>query len=216
MKIKKNLCGLIKEAYFYQYAGIADPKDNIQRNQNKPIAFFSKTQWVLICISIGVNFILPKGFSSSFSGYVISGFSLFVGIFFTFILMLFDKFQAIDFTQYKKSVNAEKHPLGVRLKNYFKKITVLSLYTIILSIICILLLSITLLFEPITSKDISIIHFFQHIQTKTVCVAFQTIVILSYRTISFYFLLDFVLITIYLIASFYDFIISEYNKIKLS
>lgn len=213
MNIKQNLFDLIKDAHFYQYAGIVDTKEELKIK--KPRLYFSKIQWFFILFSIFFNFILSKGFSENFAGYIISGLSLFVGLFFTFILMIFDKFQSIDFTKYRYSQSMENYPIGVRLKNYFKKITVLSLYTIILSIVLIILLSMTLLFKDFVNSPICLIDFVTNIKLHPPKLILKTFVLLSYRSLIVYFLLDFILITLYLISSFYDFMISEYNNVKL-
>ncbi len=210
MNIRQNLCDLIKEAFFYQYAGIADTKEKLEKK--KPRLFFSKIQWLFILFSIGLNLFFTNGFSEDFTGYIISGLSLFVGLFFTFVIMIFDKFQCIDFSKYHYSFNKDNYPIGVRLKNYFKKVTVLSLYVIIISILLIILLSLTLLFTDWLSLSTNLINFFSDIKQGEV---FHKIIVLVYRIIVFYFLFDFILITLYLVSSIYDFIISEYNKVKL-
>lgn len=214
MNIKTNIKDLIVDAYYHQYADIADNKENIEKK--KPRYFFSKIQWLFICLSIGVLFILPKGFSSDFAGYAISGLSLFVGLFFTYVLMLFDKINSVDFSKYHKSINADRYPIGVRLKNYFKKITILSHYAILLSIICIILLSLTLLFDDFLGTDVDIVKIVKEIRMQTTCEILKVTILLSYRSLIAYFLFDFMLITIYLVSSSYDHIISELNKIKLS
>jgi hypothetical protein len=214
MNYKSNIRSLIAGAHFYQYTGISDTLDNIKKE--KPKLYYTKIQWCFIVISILANYILPKGFSTEFSGYVVSGMSLFVGLFFTFILTIYDKFQKIDFTQFSKSKNEEKNKLGIRLKNYFKQITILSLYAILLSIICIILLSVTLLFGDKVNLNVGIITCVTSIEKRHFLSLVWILLLLVYRSTVLYFLFDFVLITIFLLSSFYDFIISEYNKIKLS
>lgn len=209
----KNLTGLVKDAHFYQYADISDTEEQIEKK--RPKAFFTKAQWIIIVCAIIINVIIQDGYNKDFCGYVISGLSLFVGIFFTFIIALYDKFSKVDFSKYHYNISIENYPLGIRLKNYYKKTTVLSLYLVVLSIICILLLSCTLLFEPHLNKTINPINVFTNICNNHYLFTLKAIALFVYRSFVFYFLIDFVLITIYLTASIYDFIISEYNKVKL-
>lgn len=208
-----NLKDLIKDAYLYQYADIADTKEQIE--EKKPMAFFTKIQWIVISFAILVNILVVSGYNTDFCGCVISGLSLFVGIFFAFIVALYDKFNAIDFSQYHISVSEDKCNKGVRLKNYFKKTTVLSLYLILLSIVCILLLSCTLLFDTFLNRNVNPLEIIMDIRINSVWCSVKALGIFIYRSVVFYFLSDFVLITIYLTSSIYDFIISEYNKVKL-
>ncbi len=221
MKFNQNLRDLIVDSHRYQYVGISDAKA-MERKQPKLrickwLFFFSKAQWIIIGISIVISLFIPKGISSDFAGYIVSGLSLFVGIFFTFIITLYDKFKNIDFSKYDKKISEEKHYIGIRLKNFFKKVTVLSLYSIILSIICIILLSITLLFgEYINNCQCSIMFVCDFLKIGDYWCVVKYVLAKLYGTIVFYFLFDFLLIAVYLISSIYDFIISEYNQIKLS
>lgn len=209
----KNLTDLVKDAHFYQYADISDTEEQIEKK--RPKAFFTKAQWIVIVCAILINVIIQDGYNNDFCGYVISGLSLFVGIFFTFIIALYDKFTNVDFSKYHYNNSIENYPLGIKLKNYYKKTTVLSLYLVLLSIICILLLSCTLLFEDHLNKTINPINVLANISNNHYLFTLKAIALFVYRSVVFYFLIDFVLITIYLTASIYDFIISEYNKVKL-
>ncbi len=209
----KNLKDLLKDAYLYQYADIADSEEQIKGK--KPKFFFTKLQWAFIVLAVLIAFFIRNGFNLDFCGYIISGLSLFVGIFFTFIIALYDKFNSIDFSQFYSSISEDKSQLGIRLKNYFKKTTVLSLYLILLSIICILLLSCTLLFDSILNQKINPIEIIRNIHSNPIWQFVMAFGIFIYRSVVLYFLLDFILITVSLSASIYDFIISEYNKVNL-
>ena len=137
--------------------------------------------------------------------------ALIAGLFFSFILMLIDMFRKIDFEPYKKTNNAGLMPLGVRLKNYYKKATTLSFYIILLALISILLLSFSLF-------DVNIEQTWGLETCILACPTLQEakkIFVYLYRVTTLYFLLDFLWITLYLIASFYDYIGSEYDKVKL-
>lgn len=169
-------------------------------------------------ISVVVSITTVDGFGKDFAGYVVSALSLFAGLFFSFILMLIDKFQKIDFSPYKKDVNAQLMPIGVRLKNYYKKATTLSFYIIVLALLCILLLSASLLSIPFHE----ICQFVEKIISASYIDVWKTIWEISsfivksiYRGVSIYFLLDFLWITLYLLSSFFDCVGSEYDEVKL-
>ena len=169
-------------------------------------------------ISVVVSITTVDGFGKDFAGYVLSALSLFAGLFFSFILMLIDKFQKIDFSPYKKDVNAQLMPIGVRLKNYYKKATTLSFYIIVLALLCILLLSASLLsipFHEICQLVEKIISASYIDVWKTIWEISSFIVKSIYRGVSIYFLLDFLWITLYLLSSFFDYVGSEYDKVKL-
>lgn len=216
MSFREALKSLVSDAHLFQYAEVNSTTSNIEKN--KPRYYFTKIQWGILMISVVVSITTVDGFGKDFAGYVVSALSLFAGLFFSFILMLIDKFQKIDFSPYKKDVNAQLMPIGVRLKNYYKKATTLSFYIIVLALLCILLLSASLLsipFHEICQLVEKIISASYIDVWKTIWEISSFIVKSIYRGISIYFLLDFLWITLYLLSSFFDYVGSEYDKVKL-
>lgn len=216
MSFREALKSLVSDAHLFQYAEVNSTTSNIEKN--KPRYYFTKIQWGILMISVVVSITTVDGFGKDFAGYVVSALSLFAGLFFSFILMLIDKFQKIDFSPYKKDVNAQLMPIGVRLKNYYKKATTLSFYIIVLALLCILLLSASLLSIPFHE----ICQFVEKIISASYIDVWKTIWEISsfivksvYRGVSIYFLLDFLWITLYLLSSFFDYVGSEYDKVKL-
>ena len=106
----------------------------------------------------------------------------------------------------------EKHLLGIRLKNFFHKITILTQYSALLAILCIVLLAITLIFPKI-NIEITYKYLFENICDIHYIKLVKFFTIIFYRGCIIYFLLDFLLITIYIISAFYDYFISEINKL---
>ena len=216
MSFREALKSLVSDAHLFQYAEVNSTTSNIEKN--KPRYYFTKIQWGILMISVVVSITTVDGFGKDFAGYVVSALSLFAGLFFSFILMLIDKFQKIDFSPYKKDVNAQLMPIGVRLKNYHKKATTLSFYIIVLALLCILLLSASLLsipFHEICQLVEKIISASYIDVWKTIWEISSFIVKSIYRGVSIYFLLDFLWITLYLLSSFFDYVGSEYDKVKL-
>ena len=216
MSFREALKSLVSDAHLFQYAEVNSTTSNIEKN--KPRYYFTKIQWGILMISVVVSITTVDGFGKDFAGYVVSALSLFAGLFFSFILMLIDKFQKIDFSPYKKDVNAQLMPIGVRLKNYYKKATTLSFYIIVLALLCILLLSASLLsipFHEICQLVEKIISASYIDVWKTIWEISSFIVKSIYRGVSIYFLLDFLWITLYLLSSFFDYIGSEYDEVKL-
>lgn len=216
MSFREALKSLVSDAHLFQYAEVNSTTSNIEKN--KPRYYFTKIQWGILMISVVVSITTVDGFGKDFAGYVVSALSLFAGLFFSFILMLIDKFQKINFSPYKKDVNAQLMPIGVRLKNYYKKATTLSFYIIVLALLCILLLSASLLSIPFHE----ICQFVEKIISASYIDVWKTIWEISsfivksiYRGVSIYFLLDFLWITLYLLSSFFDYVGSEYDKVKL-
>lgn len=208
----QNLFDLLSDAHRWEYTQINDNKES--QAKKRPRLFFTPFQWILLVISIICTFLCPGGISQDFAGYIIGGMSLFVGLLFTLAVSLFDKFNSVDFSQYKYEVNAELYPFGARLKNYFKKTIILTLYTAIIAIVCILLLSVVYMSKTLQS-DTGLSDIWQNICSYEWLSLIGNILIVTYRIVVFYLLFNFVYITKQMITSFYDYMIGEIDKIKL-
>lgn len=208
----QNLVDLLSDAHKWEYTEINDKKEKSQKR--KPKLFFTRVQWLIVLMSIGCTLLCPNGLRSDFAGYIISGMSLFVGLLFTLVVTLFDKFKDTDFDKYKKSNNADLHPLGVRLKNFFKKSIILTLYTAIIAIVCILMLALILMSDKMNTP-IDVFNSVKYYTDYGIIFCIKAAILLLYRTILFYLLLNFVYITKQMITSFYDYMVSEIDKIHL-
>lgn len=209
----QNLIDLLNDAHKWEYTEINDNKEKSQKK--KPKLFFTRVQWLLVLISIVCTLLCPNGLSTDFAGYIISGMSLFVGLLFTLVVTLFDKFKDTDFDKYKKANNLDIYPLGVRLKNFFKKSIILTLYTSIIAGVCILMLAILLMSDKMNTP-IDVFYAIQYYTDYGIMFCIKAALLLAYRISLFYLLLDFVYITKQIISSFYDYMVSEIDKIHLS
>lgn len=107
----RNLIDLLSDAYKWEYTDINDNKSTSLNK--KPKIFLTKFQWALFVVAILLVIFCPNAFEQDFAGYIISALSLFVGLLFTLVVSLFDKFSNTDFSKYKQNVNAELYPFGV-------------------------------------------------------------------------------------------------------
>lgn len=208
----RNLTDLLSDAYKWEYTDIND--NNKTSLSKKPKFFLTKFQWFLFVVAIFLVFSCPNAFEKDLAGYIISALSLFVGLLFTLVVSLFDKFSNTDFSKYKQNVNVELYPFGVRLKNFFKKTIILTLYTAVVAIACILLLTFVVLYDK-ASISIDVFAIISNYKVYSVVYLFKVFALVSYRVVLFYMLLNFINITLKLITSFYDYMISEINKVSL-
>jgi hypothetical protein len=208
----RNLHDLLKDAHRWEYTDINDNK--CTSAEKKPKLFFTRFQWLLLILSIIIVLISPDGISKDFAGYIISGMSLFVGLLFTLVVSLFDKCTNTDFSKYDRKINEDLYPLGIRLKNFFKKTIVLTLYTAVIAIACISMLALTMMSKNM-SVSIDVFDIVKNYQLNTLSFFIKAALLLLYRIVLFYLLLDFIYITKKLITSFYDYMISEIDQIKM-
>lgn len=213
MNFDRNLIDLIKEAHKWEYTDINDT--HASSLSKKPKFYFTGFQWFIIFISGCIVIVCPKGIDVDFAGHVLAAMSLLVGILFSLVIFLFDKFLNIDFKPYRKSVNQHLYKYGVRLKNYFKKTIILTLYTAIIAIVCIVLLSAVILCDQL-SHSVNYITFICNIRMFVLFDICKVFLLFMYRIILFYFLLNFLYITKTLITSFFDYMISEITDVNLN
>lgn len=181
----------------------------------KPKFYFSFMQWIAICISIISAFLLSVGFNKDFIGYIIASLSIFIGLFLTLILTVFDRFQKLDFN--KPNLSEKEEMFLIQRKNFFKQFTALTSYSILISLLCIVLLSLSLLgdFFNLNINHYSLIKDLKIIHLNNILNCFWVFAVLIYRTIVIYFLLDFLIIVVFALTSIYNYILLEYDKIKI-
>ncbi|AFL98169.1 hypothetical protein ACQ1Q1_08295 [Ornithobacterium rhinotracheale] len=190
---------------------------NINGKEVKPICYFSKIQFILIFISISMVFFVTKnGFNKDFIGYIIASLSIFIGLFLTLVLTIFDKFQKINFEQINLS-DKDKIIL-IQRKNFFKQFTALTSYSILLSTLCIFLLSLSLLMDilKVNIYNFKIIKSIEDINCKNFLNGVGLFFIVVYRISVLYFLLDFFLMILYVLSSIYTYITLEFDRKKIS
>jgi len=174
---------------------------------------FTDTQIIALIISLIVIFLFPKGVSENFAGFTISFMGIFIGLFTTLVISLFEKSQSL-FNDYKQA-NEESKPRIKMIRNYIVQFTGLTSYSILLALILVLLL-----FGPLLStKSMTNIYNYSFVDDPneinlSSILCFLKIAALSiYRFFISYFLINFFLITIFSLTSYFSYLHSEYKKL---
>ena len=205
--IKYPLTKLIKEGQKWQYT-------DIKGNTKKPKYLFSGLQFILLFIAVTVAIISKKELNKDFVGYVLAALSIFVGLFLTLLLTIFDKFGKIKFSEPNLSEVRKVHL--IMTKNFFRQFSALTAYSIFIAIVCIVLLSLTLV------SDFSTAYIFDYqfvviseVELKHILNFFYLSLIIVYRIVTLYLLLDFILLILYALSNLFAFINQEYDKVKI-
>lgn len=90
----------------------------------------------------------------------------------------------------------------------------MTLYISVIAIVCILLLTFTVLCDK-ASTSIDVVLIISNYKTYSVAYLSKVCALVFFRLVLFYMLLNFIYITMKLITSFYDYTISEINKVSL-
>lgn len=207
---------IVRDAKFWQsHSLLYELEPNIKKR------YFRSFQILFCLISFTLVYFANDGISKEFAGFIITALSIFIGLNINLIIMMYDKFQNIDFNTEDKSYKYKIRLLKKR--NFYKQFTSLTAYSIAIAILLLILLSICfsgLSTSSLQQKIRSGIYFFQsnsHLlwSLKVLILAIKDAAIIIIRFITYYFLFDYLLIILYSIGSIYTYIYSEYSNIKI-
>lgn len=175
---------------------------------------FTDTQTISMLISLASIFILNKGFSENFAGFTISFLGIFVGLFSSIVITMYDKRHSIIGDYNSKTIDQQTQT--IRIKNYLVQFTGLTAYSILIAIVLIILLSFVLLHD-VTKVNLYNYTFvnLKEIDWKSIGYFIKNAIVITYRYYTTYLLLNFFFITLFSTTSFFSFLSSEYKEIKL-
>lgn len=202
--VKKILQPLIKGGQQWQFI-------NINGDESKPKFYFSDIQWFLIVVSILAIFKLQKGLSKDMVGYIISAFSISVSLFMSLLVSIFDKFENTELLP--KSKTEDEIIRLIQKKNFFKRFISITSYLVVLSIFIILLCSLNYVFD--LSGNINYGQLIFNIKQIDLGLTIKNSLVIIYRVTLNYFLLNYLLMTLFVTSSAYEYYISEIDKRKI-
>lgn len=180
---------LIKDARKWASRGVAD---NSSKKRLPP----SVTDLSLILVSISITFLPLNEIDADFGGFIISGLSLFAGLLVSLAVSIHDKYNRDKIVKrYNKETDTFAEAKINKATNFYKKSIVLSLYLSLISIVCIILLGLILLF-PDLNEHATI--------CQALCPPFSLKVFLQFffHSALVFFIIDFIYLTIKLIGFF--------------
>lgn len=211
MNIKDLIFRIVKDGHFWQRTDVVGKTEVLK-------LFFSKTQLVFIFIAVMFHFGISKSLNDSFIGYAISALSIFVGLFLTLILSLFDKFQNTFLFVPENPLSTMTEDIEkIKRKNFFKQFHSLMSYAILISIFTIVLLSFKLIFNELDNcignyTPVFNMKLWNLVNVKKFLFLF---VISIYNILVIYFLLDLILIILYGLGAIHNYLMLEYDKHKV-
>lgn len=95
----KYIAGIIKDAHYWQKHSLVD----FLETQPKEKKYFTHLKRISLLIAILLTVLLSAGPNKDFAGYAIASLSIFIGLNINLIIMMFDKFNSIDFKTENKT-----------------------------------------------------------------------------------------------------------------
>lgn len=204
--VKQLIKPLIQHGQEWQYISINGTK-------NKPKFYFSDIQWLILIMSSIILFKLDKGISKEIIGYVITAFSISVTLFMSLLVSIFDKFENTKFEQ--KNILEDDIIRLKQKKNFFKRFISVTSYLVLLSIFVIFLCSLTYVFN-LSEREVNIDNFTIIWTEVDFVLTIKNILILTYRITLSYFLLNYLLLTLFIAGSAFEYYMSEMNRRNLN
>jgi low affinity Fe/Cu permease len=178
--------------------------------------WMTNTQLLSLIISIiTVLYIIPKGFSDNFAGYIISFLGIFIGLFTSIVISMIDKSKPLLIAD-ENANQIDKGKLMI-LKNYLVQFTGLTAYAILLALVIIILLCLVLLSDSlkVDTNQYHLVKKTDEITLKEVVCFIKLCLIALHRFFVIYLLCNFFIITAFSITSYFSYVLSEYKKIKI-
>ncbi len=174
--------------------------------------YFSSVQLVIIIISLGINILLQHGLSKDLMGYIISAFSISVSLFMSLLVNIFDKFEKTNFD----TTNASDEDVVrlVQKKNFFKKFISITSYLVVMSILIIVLCGITYI-KPTDGFAVTVDNIVFDVKDVDWIFTLKNIVVISYRSTLLYFIMNYLVLTLFVTGSSFEYYISELDKVKV-
>lgn len=186
---------------------------DINNKGNPPKFYFTLFQKIAIALGIGFVFYSRNktAFDNNFINYLITSFSIFIGLFVSILIMFFDKLSVLK----KPDNNENEKAIYNQNRNFFYQFTYLTTYNIFIAVLLIALLILPLLFEGFS---LPLLDFYEHIcfliynKESYFLNTLKLFIYALHKFLVIYFILDFLVLTIYSISSFTKHSITSFER----
>lgn len=167
-----------------------------------------------LCVSLTLFFLLEKGFSAAFVAYCASSLAILVGLFITALVFGFDKF-------YQRRLDLEYADAKAKLwdtqaYNYVKQFGYITGYTIVESILALILLSLSALFEKQSQIDVFELTYYEDwisfTTLRPISVFATACFFVAQRLLVIYLLLRIIYNTLFVVSSMVQFMTAKISR----
>jgi hypothetical protein len=207
VEFRHFVCKVLQEGHRLQKVNIAG-----QVTTKRP---FTQTQIICFFFSMVLFILLPRGINDNFAEYAIAFLGIFVGLFTSIIISLYDKGKSLYIGINEKN-SEEKAQVDI-LRNYLVQFTGLTAYSIILALVAVILLLGILLFPErrVNVWSYYLVSSFSEINSITVFNFFKVVGVSLFRIGIFNILLNFFAVTLFSLSSYFSFLHAEYKELGI-
>lgn len=146
MKINKNIGLILSESYRWRNRNLIEPAGFVEPKLSWKNFFKSNAS--IFFISVFLSLVIYEFINEDFAGYVISSLSIFVGLFTSVLILIFDKYLTLK-KIYEETVNPSSSATisQKKIRNFSMQFVFISLESLLIAVTLIALLLLPLLFK---------------------------------------------------------------------
>lgn len=176
----------------------------------------TQTQVAGIIMAVVLYWILPQGINDNFAEYAIAFLGIFVGLFTSIIISLYDKAEGL-YENFDNKTSKEKARIEM-VRNYLVQFTGLTAYSIVLALMAVVLLLGILLFPNarVNINDYHWVRSWSQVNFYTTGTFVRLAIVSVFRVGLLYLLMNFFFVTLFSLSSYFSFLLSEYKKLGIT
>lgn len=214
LKIKDYLLIVFKEGTKWEYKEVIETKDN-KTTPDMIKRFSLKKRFWLLSFSILSVLLLNTGFNSDFIGYTIAALSIFIGLFTSLVITMYQRFFTIPSDTEKEEIRSDAEKTdAIKLRNFIRQFTFVTGKNLLISTFIIFLATFSLLCDSWLQKGVfeySPIIKCEQLSFSTISNGLLVSFLLLYRIAFIYLLFDFFILLLYSLGALFAFLKSEYS-----
>jgi len=146
MKTKKNIGLILSESYRWRNRNLIESSGFVEPKLSWTI--FIKYNIFIFTVSTLLSFVIYEFINEDFAGYVISSLSIFVGLFTSVLILIFDKYLSMK-KIYEETVNPSSNVTvsQKKIRNFSMQFVFISLESLLIAVTLITLLLLPLMFK---------------------------------------------------------------------
>jgi len=146
MKTKKNIGLILSESYRWRNRNLIESSGFVEPKLSWTI--FIKYNIFIFTVSTLLSFVIYEFINEDFAGYVISSLSIFVGLFTSVLILIFDKYLSMK-KIYEETVNPSSNVTvsQKKIRNFSMQFVFISLESLLIAVTLIALLLLPLMFK---------------------------------------------------------------------
>lgn len=207
--IKKNLWKILSESYKWRHRELLTSKDAIQKELTRMSIFRANILSTLF--GLVFTFFFPKAFNSDVSGFLVTSLSIFIGLFISVLIMVFDKFvsRQQSFEESRKEKLSDRIKLNhVRTRNFTRRFSFVLLETLIIAFVTIIFLVPIIVFNERLSIDVLDYKFvkIEDVQWDDIKTLFISVISITIKTAIIVLMYRFTMFMFFLLAALGEYI----------